>query len=313
MSTETDLTESISKQLLEFQNKDLSWRKKKFFLMAAFIFICGALYVNAFINAFGNNPATTDDYAAMVKIDGPIMPNAKNSALNVITSLEKAFNDENAKGIVLLVNSPGGTPVQASLIAAHIKRLRAENPDKEIVTVAEDVIASGAYMLAMGTDEIYVHESTIAGSIGVVSEGFGFQGILDVVGVERRVHTAGSNKRRLDPYFPERAEDVEVLNERLEHIHQQFITLVKTSRGDKLKASDDILFTGDVWTGDEAVNLGLVDGISDLDSVIRDKFDVKYVKDVTEKPSVFDQLAGSFKKQVSILITEMSTGSIKAY
>ncbi len=165
----------------------------------------------------------------------------------------------------------------------------------------------------MGTDEIYVHESTIAGSIGVVSEGFGFQGILDVVGVERRVHTAGSNKRRLDPYFPERAEDVEVLDERLEHIHQQFIALVKKSRGDKLKASDDVLFNGDVWTGDEAVKLGLVDGISDLDSVIRDKFDVKYVQDVTEQPSVFDQLAGSFKKQVSLLITEMSTGTIKAY
>lgn len=293
-------------KMLAREEKDLRWRKQRFFMIFMFFLLGGIVYVQAFVSVFGGNvdDKSDEDYAAMVTINGAIMPGQKNSAYNVIMGLDDAFLDENAKGIVLYINSPGGTPVQAALIADHIKRLRSEHPEKVIVTVAEDLIASGGYMAAMGTDEIYVHRSTIAGSIGVVSEGFGYQGIIEKISLERRVHTAGLNKRRLDPYFPLVQEDVDVINERLKKIHAQFIALVKESRGDKLKASDEVLFNGDVWTGAEALALGLVDGLSDLDGVIRDRFGVKYVKDVSIKPSIFDRFASSFKRQVSVMFME---------
>ena len=235
------------------------------------------------------------------------MPSTDNSAYNIIAGLDSAFTDEDAKGIVLYVNSPGGTPVQAALIADHLKRLREEYPEKEIVTVAEDYLASGAYMAAMGTDEIYVHRSTIAGSIGVVTEGFGYHGILNKIDLERRVHTAGENKRRLDPYFPEENEDVVDLNKRLGKVHQQFIALVKERRGEKLIGTHEQLFNGDVWTGDDAFALGLVDGLNDLDGVIREKFNVKHIKDFTPKPDLFARLTNSVKRQVSTMLAEHLT------
>ncbi len=320
---ELDAIESLARKLVEAnekihdeynnqRKKELKWKKWKFFLLATFIFAGGALYVQAFITAFGGAAPRLDDYAAVVKIDGPIVPGARNSAEKVNSSLDQAFNDDKAKGIVLLVNSPGGSPVQAALIADHIKRLRKEHPDKVIVTVAEDVLASGAYMAAMGTDEIYAHRSTIAGSIGVVAEGFGFPELLDKVGLERRVLTAGKYKRRLDPYLKVQPEDVEVTKKRLKKIHNQFIAMVKASRGDKLKADDATLFTGDVWTGEEALALGLIDGISDVDAVIRDKFDVKYYYDKSQPPSFVDQLVGAIKTQVSVWLSDAQVMQIMA-
>ena len=293
-------------KMLISDQKDLRWRKQKFFMIGGFFLVIGLFYVQAFVSVFGGNidQNADEDYAAIVTINGAIMPGQKNSAYNVIMGLDEAFMDEKAKGIVLYINSPGGTPVQAALIADHVKRLRKEHPEKVIVTVAEDLIASGGYMAAMGTDEIYVHRSTIAGSIGVVSEGFGYQGLLKKIDLERRVYTAGLNKRRGDPYFDQKPEDIKIMNDRLRKVHNQFIAMVKESRGDKLKASDEVLFNGDVWTGEEALALGLVDGISDLDGVIRDKFGVKYTKDVSIKPSIFDRFAGSFKRQVSVMLME---------
>jgi len=302
---------SQEERRLDQDKKTLIFSKVKFFLIAVFFAIVSIPSVTSMYKAYIDGSDADNDYAAVVKLDGPIMPNTRNSAESVIATLEKAFEDDEAKGIVLLVNSPGGTPVQSALIADHIIRLRKEYPEKKIITVAEDVIASGAYMAAMGTDEIYAHRSTIAGSIGVVSEGFGYQNIIKMVGLERRVQTAGSHKRRLDPFFPLKQSDMVVLDQRLKAVHAQFIALVKKSRGDKLKAEDDYLFNGDVWTGEEALALGLIDGISDIDSIIRKKFGVTKYKDMTAPVSFVDQLTGSIKKQVSLYFTESSLSTIK--
>ena len=173
--------------------------------------------------------------------------------------------------MALAVNSPGGAPVQAALIAG---RIRALSEEKEIPVYAfcEDVAASGGYWLACAAEEIYAHPASIVGSIGVISAGFGFPGLLEKVGVERRVHTSGDKKGMLDPFQPEKPEDIERLRDIQEDIHEQFRDYVRVRRGDRLNGTDDVLFSGEFWTGRRARELGLVDGLGDLRTVMREKF-----------------------------------------
>ncbi len=309
-------SQQLEQNRINQDEKNLKWGKLKFYLIVAF-FALGALpYMGAMYKIFGENNTTKNDYVDAVKLDGPIEPGEKNSAEKINQALDTAFNDKKAKGIVFLVNSPGGTPVQAALIADYIKMLRKEHPKKKIITVAEDVMASGAYMAAMGTHTIYAHKSSIVGSIGVVTESFGYPKIMKKIGLERRVHVSGKYKRSLDPYFPEKPEDVKIMQKRLDDVHNQFITIVKKSRGNRLKASDDVLFNAEVWTGDEALKLGLIDGLGSIDSIIRKEFGVKYYKVVTEPVPFIDQFTKSIRKQVSLLyqkiLTSNSSGNMEA-
>src|SRR5882757_7213955 len=186
-------------------------------------------------------------------------------------SLERAFGMRRARAVALVINSPGGSPVQSHLIYRRIRALAAENK-RPVIAFAEDVAASGGYMIACAADEIICDLSSIVGSIGVVGGSFGFAKLLDKIGIERRLYTSGENKAMLDPFLPEKAEDVEKLKAVQRDIHEGFIDLVKQSRGARLKGPEKALFSGEYWTGNKAIELGLADGIGDLRSTLRERF-----------------------------------------
>jgi len=212
----------------------------------------------------------------------------------VASAIEKAFSMRGAKAVAIQVNSPGGSPVQSTLIFKRIRAL-AEEKELKVYVFAEDVAASGGYMLACAGDEIYADESSIVGSIGVIAATFGFPGLMEKIGVERRVYTAGKNKDTLDPFLPEKADDVERIKAIQLDIHEAFIDLVKSRRGDKLDKADADLFTGEFWGGKKALELGLIDGIADLRTKMREVFgeDVRF-KLVAPSTSWFRRRRGVF-------------------
>lgn len=214
----------------------------------------------------------------VVPLNGAITPQAKfgrgiNLAL-VEQSLDDAFSLPGVKAVALAINSPGGSPVQSALIVKRIRDLAAEK-EVPVYAFCEDVAASGGYMLALAADEIYVHPASIVGSIGVIFAGFGFAGAIEKLGVERRLHTAGDRKAMLDPFSPEKEADVKRLAALQKDIHQYFKDMVTEFRGDRLKGAKKTLFSGDVWVGEEAVKLGLVDGLGDLKGHMKEKFGKK--------------------------------------
>lgn len=205
------------------------------------------------------------------------------SLADMAGSIEKAFEHSGAVAVALAINSPGGSPVQSSLIAKRIRDLAGEK-ELPVFAFCEDVAASGGYWLACAADEIHANPSSIVGSIGVVSAGFGFPALLEKVGIERRVHTAGENKAILDPFAPENPDDVVHLKELQAEIHEQFKTYVRAHRGERLDDDEVTLFSGAFWTGERAVSLGLVDGLGDLRAVMREKFGDKVRLPVMTKP-----------------------------
>ncbi|MBW3096970.1 S49 family peptidase [Pseudohoeflea coraliihabitans] len=204
------------------------------------------------------------------------------SLANVAGQLDKAFSDKKAPAVAILINSPGGSPVQSRLIYRRIRDL-AEEKNKKVLVFLEDVAASGGYMIACAGDEIIADPSSIVGSIGVISAGFGFVDLIDKIGVERRIYAAGQNKSVLDPFKPEREEDVEHLKELQLEVHRTFIDLVKQRRGDKLSDEPD-LFTGKFWSGVSGLDLGLVDELGDLRSVLRARYGDKVKMRVVSAP-----------------------------
>ncbi|MER6663592.1 S49 family peptidase [Amycolatopsis japonica] len=216
------------------------------------------------------------DVVAVVKLHGVITPTPSPLARGSInlaaveSALTRAFAHERLKAVALQINSPGGAPTQSGLVAERIRQL-ADEKKVPVLAFAEDVAASGGYWLACAADEIYAHRTSMVGSIGVISGGFGFTGLLERFGIERRLHTAGANKSRLDPFSPEKPEDVEWLKKMHGQLHELFVDWVTERRGDRLSGSDD-LFNGDVWLGARAVELGLIDGVGSLRQVITERY-----------------------------------------
>ncbi|MBE8519061.1 S49 family peptidase [Amycolatopsis sp. H6(2020)] len=216
------------------------------------------------------------DVVAVVKLHGVITPSPSPLARGAInltaveSALTRAFGHERLKAVALLVNSPGGAPTQSGLVAERIRQL-ADEKNVPVLAFCEDVAASGGYWLACAADEIYAHRTSMVGSIGVISGGFGFTGLLERFGIERRLHTAGANKSRLDPFSPEKPEDVEWLKKMHTQLHELFVNWVKERRGDRLTDTED-LFTGDVWLGAKAVELGLADGLGSLRQIITERY-----------------------------------------
>jgi signal peptide peptidase SppA len=207
--------------------------------------------------------------AGAIGVNAPLKPGLTLST--VAAAIEKAFTMRGAKAVAIQINSPGGSAVQSTLIFKRIRAL-AEEKELKVYVFAEDVAASGGYMLACAGDELYADQSSIIGSIGVIAATFGFPGLMEKIGVERRVYTAGNNKDTLDPFLPEKASDVKRIKAIQLDIHKAFIDLVKSRRGDKLDKADVDLFTGEFWGGNKAVELGLIDGISDLRTKMREVF-----------------------------------------
>jgi signal peptide peptidase SppA len=216
------------------------------------------------------------DVVAVVKLHGVITPSPSPLARGAInlaaveSALTRAFGHERLKAVALLINSPGGAPTQSGLVAERIRQL-ADKKGVPVLAFCEDVAASGGYWLACAADEIFAHRTSMVGSIGVISGGFGFTGLLERFGIERRLHTAGANKSRLDPFSPEKPEDVEWLKKMHTQLHDLFVSWVKERRGDRLTNTED-LFTGDVWLGAKAAELGLIDGLGSLRQVITERY-----------------------------------------
>lgn len=217
----------------------------------------------------------------VVRLQGVIAAEQRQGRLNIATVaplLKRAFAIKSAPAIAIIVNSPGGSPVQSRLIGKRIRDL-ADEHNKPVLVFVEDAAASGGYFIAVAGDEIIADPSSIVGSIGVIMAGFGFVGALEKLGVERRVHTAGINKSTLDPFLPEKPSDVERIKQFELDIHQVFIDVVKTRRGAKLKAADDVLFTGEWWPGLRGIELGLIDTLGDIHEILH----TRYGKDVELK------------------------------
>jgi len=231
-------------------------------------------------------------HTAVIDIKGEIAVDAQTSADAVVASLRSAFEDSGAQAVVLLVNSPGGSQVQAGIINDEIFRLK-KKYDKPVYAVVEESCASAAYYIASAADEIYVDKASIVGSIGVLMDGFGFTGTMDKLGVERRLLTAGENKGFLDPFSPRQPEQRAYALKMLEQIRQQFIAVVEKGRGDRLKVTPET-FSGLFWTGEQAVQMGLADGLGSLDYVAREVVKAEDIVDYTQRDNVAERLARRF-------------------
>ena len=232
-------------------------------------------------------------HSSLVDVTGVIDAKGGASADNVTNALQSAFKDKNTQGVILRVNSPGGSPVQAGIIYDEIRRLRGLYPDIPMYAVVEDICASGGYYIASAADKIYVDKASLIGSIGVLMDGFGFVDTMQKLGVERRVFTSGENKAFLDPFSPLQPRQVAQAKELLGEIHQQFIEVVRKGRGKRLQESPD-LFSGLVWTGAKSVELGLTDGLGSVDYVAREVNKAEQIIDYTQKETIAERCAKRF-------------------
>ncbi len=242
----------------------------------------------------GDADFTSDSkHTALIELDGVIDVKGDASAEKITGALQGAFKDKNTQGVILRINSPGGSPVQSGIINDEVRRLRGLHPGIPLYVVVEDVCASGGYFVAASADKIYVNKASLIGSIGVLMDGFGFSGGMEKLGVERRLLTAGENKGFMDPFSPVDPKQKEYALGMLNDIHQQFIDVVKQGRGKRLK-DDPELFSGLVWTGRRAVELGLADGYGSVESVAREVIKAETIVDYTEKSNPVERIAKRF-------------------
>lgn len=233
---------------------------------------------------------TSGKHTALVEISGVIAPGTDASAERVMAALQAAFKDKDTQGVVVRINSPGGSPVQSHNIYAEMRRLRKKHPAVPLYAVVEDLCASGGYYVAAGADSIYVSRSSIVGSIGVRMDSFGVTGLMQKLGIERRLLTAGENKGFLDPFLPVDEAQKRHAQALLEDVHRQFIGAVRDGRGKRLKETPD-MFSGLVWTGQQSVELGLADAYGTLDSVARDVVKAEKVVDYSQKENLAERFA----------------------
>ncbi len=247
-----------------------------------------------------------DEITAVVDINGVIMDGALASAEMVIPALQNAFEDKKTKGVMLRCNSPGGSPVQSGIINDEIKRLKAKHKDIPVYAVISDLCASGGYYIVAAADEIYADKASIVGSIGVRMDNFGAVELMDKLGIERRLYTAGANKGMLDPFLPENEGQVAHVQKMLDTTHQQFIKVVKDGRGDRLKENPDI-FSGLFWTGEDAFRLGLIDGLGSDAYVARELIKAEEMVNFTSEKDLFERLSERVESSVRVMMGAEST------
>jgi len=283
-----DLVNRLAFASLNEQRRTRRWNIFFKFLLALYLGAVLLLYWPAdwsTINQAGGK------HTALVELKGIISDETEASADNVIGGLKDAFEDKNTAGIILRINSPGGSPVQSGYIYNEIKRLRKKYPKTPLYAVVTDICASGGYYVASAADKIYADKASIVGSIGVRMDSFGFVGSLEKLGVERRLYTSGENKGFLDPFLPAKPSDVDHVEKLLKDIHEQFITSVKEGRGERLSNDDPGLFSGLFWTGEESLDRGLVDAIGSAGYVAREVIGEEEIVDYTQKPDLLERLS----------------------
>jgi protease-4 len=284
---ERGVLERLLRDTLTEQRRARRWRI--FFRLLSLLLVLAVL---GLFRADVGVPQVATRHTALVQLNGIIAPGTDANADIIIESLRKAYENAQVAGVVLRIDSPGGSPVQAGRINAEIRRLRAQHPKVPLHAVIDDICASGGYYVAVAADRIYADKASVVGSIGVLMNGFGFVEAMQKLGVERRLLTAGDHKGFLDPFSPQNPEDADHARELLQAIHSQFIEVVKEGRGARLK-DDPRLFSGLVWTGDQGIELGLVDALGDTDSVAREVFKADKVVDYTVRPAYFEKLIRS--------------------
>lgn len=247
-----------------------------------------------------------DEITAVVDINGVIMDGAVASAEMAIPALQDAFENKKTKGVMLRCNSPGGSPVQSGIINDEIKRLKAEHKDIPVYAVISDLCASGGYYIVAAADKIYADKASIVGSIGVRMDNFGAVGLMEKLGVERRLYTAGANKGMLDPFLPENTTQVAHVQKMLDTTHQQFIQVVKEGRGERLKDNPDI-FSGLFWTGEDAVSLGLIDGLGSDAYVARDLIKAEEMVNFTSEKDLLERLSERVETSLHMMLGNGST------
>ncbi len=268
-----------------------------------FFKLLGFVYVTALLAALVDWDAVNPEgeagrHTALVEMHGVIQARGDANADDIVGALQAAFDSRGTAGVVLRINSPGGSPVQAGIITDEIRRLRAKHPETPLYVVVEDICASGGYYVAAAADKIFVDKASIVGSIGVLMDGFGFTGSMDKLGVERRLLTAGENKGFLDPFSPQNERHKTHAQGMLNDIHQQFIDVVRQGRGKRLKETPE-MFSGLMWTGAKSVELGLADGFGTVDSVAREVIKAEEVRDYTMKPNLAEKFARRFGADVA--------------
>jgi len=289
----------VAHELLRDRRSERRWRV--FFRLAWLGVVLAVLW--ALFVARNHVAAPSGPHTALVEVQGEIAADTDASAERIVAALKSAFEDKGATAIVMRINSPGGSPVQAGIVNDEIRRLKAKH-GKKVYAVVEEICASGAYYIAVAADEIYVDKASLVGSIGVLMDGFGFTGTMEKLGVERRLLTAGENKGMLDPFSPQDEKQTAYAKAMIDQIHQQFIKVVQEGRGPRLKADKDT-FSGLFWNGEEAIKLGLADKVGNLDFVAREVVKAEEIIDYTPH----DNLAERFAKRFGAAV---GYGAIKA-
>jgi len=296
---EKDVLTSIATEGIKEQRRSRRWGI--FFKALTFLY----LFVLLIVISSGAQDARVKGgkHTALVELKGVIAPGSEASADNVVTGLRAAFEDKDTVGVILRINSPGGSPVQSGYIYDEILRLREKYPDTSLYAVISDICASGGYYVAAAAEKIYADQASIVGSIGVRMDNFGFVEAMKKLGIERRTITAGENKALLDPFAPQNPKVNEHLRGLLKSVHDQFINAVKQGRGDRLKEVDG-MFSGLIWTGDQSVEIGLVDELGSSSYVAREIIGEENIVNFTREPDFFEKFSKQIGAQISALLVE---------
>lgn len=284
-----DLIQKLATSSLAEQRRARRWGI--FFKFLTFAYLVGILIL--YTPGIDLDAVEHKRHTALVELKGVIAADKEANADNIATGLRDAFSNKNTAGVILRINSPGGSPVQAGYIYDEIRRLRKKYPDIPLYAVVSDICASGGYYVAAAADKIYADKASIVGSIGVRMDGFGFVGAMEKLGIERRLITAGEHKGFLDPFQPAKEADIAQVKTLLADIHSQFINAVRTGRGDRLKETPD-LFSGYVWTGEQAIDLGLVDELGSAGYVAREVIGAETIVDYTPQEDLFQKFSKKF-------------------
>ena len=287
---ERQLLEKVAFAALREQRAKRRWGI--FFKLAGLSYLIAVLVM--VVDWGGSEQLADARHTAVIHLHGTIEAQGEASAQNINNALEEAFADKRTAGVILRVNSPGGSPVQAGIVHDEIRRLRTKHPQIPLYAVVEDVCASGGYYIAVAADKIFVDKASIVGSIGVLMDAFGFTGTMEKLGIERRLLTAGDNKGFLDPFSPQDAKQKAHAQVLLREIHEQFIDVVRRGRGDRLKDTPE-LFSGLMWTGSQSVGLGLADGFGTVGSVARDVIKADRIVEFTIRENIAERFARRFR------------------
>jgi protease-4 len=284
-----DINSHLASEFLKEKRSERRWRNIRF--IAWFALICFALFNLFNIGSPSLGSKGSAKKVALIRLDGMIAPEREFSGETVIPILRKAFADKSTSGVVIDINSPGGTPVQAAMIHDAILFYK-KKYNKKVIIVGEDMLTSGAYFVAVAGDKIYVNPNTLTGSIGVIIKGFGFVDLMKKLGIERRVYISGNDKDRLDPFMPQTESDLKKIRDVMGEVQANFALAVTEGRKGKLHGTPEELFTGDFWSGQSALRLGLVDGLGNLLDVLQKEFNTTEYKEFGGAPAFFRMLSG---------------------